>query len=82
MDDQVCLKKTTSRPTGRGVVHSNVRDLSPAICVRSKAGSFGHYSGARLYHATGRNPVYFRVAAGSWTGTCGEVLITRVLPSE
>jgi len=26
--------------------------------------------------------VYFRLAPGSWTGTCGEVLITLGAPSE
>jgi hypothetical protein len=31
---------------------------------------------------TGRSPVYFLLAAGNWTGTCGEVLMTLVLPSE
>ncbi len=31
---------------------------------------------------TGQAPIHFRPAAGSWTGMCGEVLMTRVLPSE
>jgi hypothetical protein len=60
-------------------VRSNVRDLR-----QSKTERFGHQSG-RSCHATGaagRNPIYFRLASGNCTGTCGEVLITRVLPSE
>jgi hypothetical protein len=71
-------QKTTPRPTGRGVVNSNVRNFGRAICVRSNAERFGHHGGARDQ----ANPIYFRLALGSWTGTCGEVLITRVLPSE
>jgi hypothetical protein len=30
----------------------------------------------------GSIPIHFRLAAGSWTGMCGEALTTRVLPSE
>lgn len=83
MDDQGCLK-TTPRPIGRGVVHSNVRDMGVAICARSKAGRLGHQSDVRfcLGRRNWTNRTYFRLAAGSWTGTCGEVLITLVLPSE
>jgi hypothetical protein len=31
---------------------------------------------------TGERPIYFRPATGSWTGMCGEELMTLVLPSE
>jgi hypothetical protein len=34
---------------------------------------------ASLYPSYAR--VYFRLAPGSWTGTCGEVLMTLGLPS-
>jgi len=56
-----------------------VRQLprSDAVPDRVRRRTFGRHE-----RATGRSPFYFRLAAGSWTGTCGEVLITLVLPSE
>ncbi|MGH6707357.1 MAG: hypothetical protein ACREEK_00165 [Bradyrhizobium sp.] len=57
-------------------MHFDVRDLCAV-----KAEWSGHQSDARFYLG-GTGPIYFRLAAGSSTGTCGEVLMTRVLPSE